>query len=367
MRTLCLILAGGCFAGTLSAADKVDFTKQIQPLLQEHCVKCHGPEKQKGKLRLDSKEAAFKGGSKGAVLKAGKADDSDLYKRIILPKDHDDRMPSEGEPLAKAATDLIRDWINQGADWPETASAKPAAPAKPAVGLAKLGKAPAPGGAEQKALSRLEAQGMNARPIALDVNWRELNLALHGTNASDATLAITKDIPSLVHLNLRGTKITDAGLASLKGLTNLVELHLELTGVSDAGLAHLKPLANLTYLNLYGTKVSDAGLEHLKGLKDLQSLYLWQTRTTSNGVARLQKTLPAARIDTGWDLAALTKIEEDRKKAEEAKKKAEEEKKKDAKKEEKKAEKPAAEKKADAAAKPPEKKADAKPEEKKPQ
>src|ERR1051325_3505042 len=102
------------------AEDKVDFAKEIQPILQQTCVKCHGPEKQKGKLRLDSKEAAFKGGKDGVVLTAGDAEKSELYLRIILPKGNDDVMPNEGDPLTKTQTDLIRDWINQGAVWPDT-------------------------------------------------------------------------------------------------------------------------------------------------------------------------------------------------------------------------------------------------------
>src|SRR5437773_11288242 len=106
------------------AEDKVDFAKQIQPILRQNCIECHGPEKQKGKLRLDSKEAAFKGGKDGVVIVAGDAEKSELYKRIILPKGNDDVMPNEGEPLTKAQTDLIRDWINQGAVWTETVVAK---------------------------------------------------------------------------------------------------------------------------------------------------------------------------------------------------------------------------------------------------
>src|SRR5919108_5711949 len=99
---------------------KVDFAKDIHPILQQSCVKCHGPEKQKGKLRLDSKEAAFKGGKEGAVIVAGDAAKSELYRRITLPEGDDDIMPNEGDPLTKAQTDLFREWINQGADWPET-------------------------------------------------------------------------------------------------------------------------------------------------------------------------------------------------------------------------------------------------------
>ena len=122
-KLMALAVALVCSANGLGRAqDKVDFAKQIQPILRQTCVKCHGPEKQKGKLRLDSKEVAMKGGKDGVVLVAGDADKSELYRRITLPKGHDDIMPNEGDPLSKEQTDLVRLWINQGADWPETAA-----------------------------------------------------------------------------------------------------------------------------------------------------------------------------------------------------------------------------------------------------
>src|SRR2546430_14687257 len=118
MKTLSAIIAGMPLAlnWPASGENKVDFAKQIQPLLQQNCVKCHGPEKQKGKLRLDSKEAALKGGKDGVVIVAGDADKSELYRRITLPKGDDDIMPNEGDPLSKEQTDLVRGWINQGAE-----------------------------------------------------------------------------------------------------------------------------------------------------------------------------------------------------------------------------------------------------------
>ena len=122
-------------AGSAAAADsKVDFARDIQPILQQNCVKCHGAEKQKGKMRLDSKEAALKGGKTGPAFVAGDASKSEMYRRLTLPKSDDDFMPSEGEPLPKAQLDLIRDWINQGGNWPDIAIAKEgAAPATSAV------------------------------------------------------------------------------------------------------------------------------------------------------------------------------------------------------------------------------------------
>jgi hypothetical protein len=335
--TAITVLVSGAFA-LAAAENKVDFAKDIQPILQQQCFKCHGEEKQKGKLRLDSKEAALKGGKTGPAFVAGDASKSEMYRRLSLPKTDDDFMPSEGDPLPKEKLELIRDWINQGATWPEGALVKSSAPAAP-----KGPPLPAdfkPSAAETKAIAAFGQKGIDIRPIAANLNWREANFRLQGTNVNDTLLAPVKDILGLVDLNLATTKVTDAGLANLKGLTNLQRLHLELTGVSDAGLAQIKSLPNLTYLNLYGTKVTDAGLENLKGMKHLRNLYVWQSKVTEEGAKKFKAAMPSVDVSTGWDLAAFAKIKEEREaKEKEAKEKAEKEKaEKEAKEKEKKAE-----------------------------
>lgn len=327
--------------GLLAAADsKVDFTKQIFPILEQQCFKCHGAEKQKGKLRLDSREAALKGGKGGPALVAGDSAKSDLFHRVTLPKSDDDFMPAEGEPLPKAQLDLIKKWIEEGAVWPEMAAKETAkAPAIPTPVLPADFK---PTVAEQKAIAALAQKSVDVRPIAANSPWREASFRLLGTSVTDTVIAPIKDIASLVDLNLANTKVTDAGLNNLKGLTHLQRLHLELTGITDAGLANIKGLQNLTYLNLYGTKVTDAGLEHLKGMKFLRNVYVWQTKVTDAGAKKLKAALPNVEVSMGWDLSALPKKEEpkkDDKAKKDEKKDAPKDAAKDAKKEPKKDEK----------------------------
>lgn len=295
-----LILAGAISltSAPLRAETKVEFIKDIQPILKKSCIECHGPDKQKGKLRLDTKETALTARDPQTIV-AGDAEKSELYRRITLPAGHDDIMPNKGEPLSKADIDLIRDWINQGAHWPDAAvikteSAETAQDAK--------AKEFTPAAAEEKAIADLQRAGIHPRAIAMNVPWREVSFHLSGSNITDQTIQPIKDILSLVHVNLAGTIITDAGLAAISGLTNLTRLHLEKTAITDAGLSHLKSLVDLNYLNLYGTQISDAGLEHLKNLPNLQRLYLWQTKVTDSGVAELQKALPKLEISRGWDL-----------------------------------------------------------------
>ncbi len=306
---MAVLVAFGNFE--VKSENKVDFVKEIQPILQKSCVECHGAEKQKGKLRLDSKDATLKGGKSGAVIEVGKADKSDLYRRVTLPAGDDDVMPNKGDLLTKAQTDLIRDWINQGAIWPDGVVIGGGGGKTEGVGPESV-KLPdyKPGAAELKAIAKLDALGVAARPIAMNLNWREVNFRGQTPEVVSQALVPLKDVLGLVDLNLGGMKIKDADLVNIKGLTNLWRLHLENTPVTDAGLVNVKDLVNLTYLNLYGTAVTDEGLKQLTELTKLKNLYLWQTKTTEAGVASLKKTLPNLDVSTGAEFKVIVKAEE---------------------------------------------------------
>jgi len=317
MKSLLLIVAGLAWVGTweVRSETKVDFARDIQPILQKSCIECHGPEKPKGKLRLDSKEAALKGGKDGVVIVPGKADQSEVYRRITLPADSDDVMPNKGDRLTKAQTDLVRDWINQGAEWPEGVVFAKVAPSEVKKAEAAAPETPKlpehkPSAAELKAIATLESLGVAATPIAANLNWRQINFRAQGSEVLDKALVPLKDVLGLVELNLGSTKIKDAGLVSIKGLTNLNRLHLENTAITDGGLANLKALVNLEYLNLYGTAITDGGLKQLEGLKKLKNLYIWQTKTTEAGVADLKKALPQVDVSTGVEFKEIAKQEE---------------------------------------------------------
>lgn len=313
----------------------VDFAKEVAPVLQKHCLDCHGPDKQKAKLRLDTEADFFKGGKAGAVVKAGDPAASELHKRIVLPKDNDERMPPEGEPLTADQVSTLKNWITEGAAWPDgfvielakatppPTSALPASniPAKPPVPAPDRPKDFKPAAGEATALAILAKNGVDVRPVAQGVPWREANLRLLGTNVSDQLIAPLKDVTSLLELRLGTTRVSDAGLASIATLPYLEVLGLELTAVTDAGVARLKGLSNLTSLNLYGTPVTDAALEHLSGMKHLRNLYLWQTKVSPDGVKKLQEALPGLNINTGAELAAaLASTNAPAEKKEEAKK-----------------------------------------------
>jgi len=121
---LVLIAAASCLLlKAASAADsKVDFTKEIHPLLEKACFDCHGPDKQKGGLRLDRRADALKGGDTGALLLAGKSTRSLLLEVVKGAHAEIGRMPKKRDPLSSQEVKLLADWIDQGADWPEAES-----------------------------------------------------------------------------------------------------------------------------------------------------------------------------------------------------------------------------------------------------
>jgi len=100
-----------------SDAKDLTYDKDIKPIFEKTCFKCHGPEKQKGKLRVDSLPAALKGSENGKVVEPGNSAKSVLVHNISRIGDEDDWMPptDKGEPLSKAQVGLIRAWIDQGA------------------------------------------------------------------------------------------------------------------------------------------------------------------------------------------------------------------------------------------------------------
>ena len=101
------------------ASAEVDFRQQIQPIFEQACIRCHGADSAKGGLRLDTKEGFLKGGKHGPLVNAKDYEKSELLRRVKLPRDHEDIMPQETEPLSGPHRNWLTDWVRTGAKWPD--------------------------------------------------------------------------------------------------------------------------------------------------------------------------------------------------------------------------------------------------------
>jgi hypothetical protein len=160
---------------------RVDFKRQIEPIFARNCYQCHNAQKAMGRLRLDGKEFALKGGLSGAAIVPGDSGRSLLVKRIS-GEGAEVRMPMGGAPLKAAEIALIRKWIDEGASWAEDgpsasrqsgrnlkseipqhwAYVKPIRPALPQVGNQSWARNPI----DAFILARLEKEGLRPSPEA---------------------------------------------------------------------------------------------------------------------------------------------------------------------------------------------------------
>lgn len=156
----------------VSPGKRVDFVRDVRPILRASCVKCHGRVKSRGQLRLDNKAFALHGGVSGKVILPGNSRESRLV-RLLTESHPEERMPQNAEPLSKAKIDVIRAWIDQGAVWPDSASTDekperhwaydpPVRPALPAVEQAAWVRNPI----DAFILARLEREGWAPAPEA---------------------------------------------------------------------------------------------------------------------------------------------------------------------------------------------------------
>ena len=126
MTTLVVLMAaGGGAMVSAQTSGSIDFVRDVQPIFREHCVSCHGSEMQMSGLRLDRRADAMRGSTQ-TLIGPGNADGSKLYHRVAGTA-LGAQMPP-GHPLTPQQIDTIKQWIDQGADWPDAVSGDVSAP-----------------------------------------------------------------------------------------------------------------------------------------------------------------------------------------------------------------------------------------------
>lgn len=110
------------FSSNPSENQEIGLVTNVRMVMAHNCYKCHSGAKIEGELRLDEKEFVFQGGENGPVILPGNSADSELIRRITLPKNHKKLMPAKGKQLSDEEIALLAFWIDQGAPWPEGVS-----------------------------------------------------------------------------------------------------------------------------------------------------------------------------------------------------------------------------------------------------
>ena len=201
---LLAFLAAGLTSAATAAPVAFD---EVRAIFEGKCLECHNPDKTKGKLLMTTREGFLKGGESVAALIGVDAEKSELVKRLVLPKDHDDIMPPKGGPLPAAEIDVIRRWVAEGAAWPA------------GVVLAAKDKAKEEAKAElAQKLTTLEKLEIFPESVTLETK-RDFHRIVVFATFKDAT---TRDVTAFADL-----KVADAKVAAFDGYS----VH----AVADAG------------------------------------------------------------------------------------------------------------------------------------
>lgn len=350
LRSFCVL--GGLLLGLAATStaqekkagtDPIDFQKQVWPILEKTCLKCHSTastgadgkvKKPKGGVVLDSKQGITTS-KKGKLVVAKKPADSLLYAAISLPPDHEDRMPpaKEGDALAKDKQELIFKWIEQGANFGSwTGKAKEGGDSGSADKEGPTEKGGEKGGEKGKGdkeeksndkpkpgekpkvdpLVRLKQGVKPLAPATLaafadgpfqvqTVGDDNPLLAISCAGRTDAVTdsSIASLLPLADHitaLDLGRTGVGDAACAVIAKMPRLTVLDLRQSQVGDHGVAALVACRELRSLNLFGTKTGDYAVATLSALKHLEDLYVWQTEVSAAAVVRLREAVPNVRV-----------------------------------------------------------------------
>ncbi len=308
-------------SATLAQSAKIDFAKDIWPILEAKCVDCHKAawkddtgrtRNPKAGLRLDGSGWILKGSDDGPILVKNEPLKSSLYARTVLPPEHEDIMPPKEEPLTKVQARLLHDWIARGADFgawqgaaggllvpkkqaptPTTVVAKPS-PWAVTLEQRAAGLKPLP---ETQLSTFMQTMPGSLKPVYAQSPLLTAEFLSDEADVTDAAILRMAPVAThVVELNLAKTKVTDASMNTIARWPRLTRLNLSRTAVTDQGLKALRQLKTLQMLNLFGTAITDQSIEAIGSIPDLKEVTLWQTQITSAGVTKLKQQRPEVHI-----------------------------------------------------------------------
>ncbi|CAA6679939.1 MULTISPECIES: DUF2231 domain-containing protein [unclassified Lentimonas] len=274
------------------------YTQQIQPLLDQYCVQCHGIEKQKSKYRLDTYDTLMTPGKLGDTpIEPYEISESMLLEYMLLPEADDMAMPPEGKPRPSAEEIMMfAHWVADGAEGPP-------------IDEAALAEERAAKEAEQAQLDQLISSGIMVLPLSLESEFFIVDFQnAKGSIAAEdfALLANFKD--RIWELKLTGVPVTAQQLEYLRGAAELRSLNLSGLADADAAVDVLNSFKSLETLNLFGSDLSDTGLAAL-AVPTVGSLYIGSTQVSPEQFSAFQQARTDIQVYGDVDMDAITKIQ----------------------------------------------------------
>lgn len=278
----------------------------VAPIIESRCLQCHSAQKQKGDLRMDTREWLLKGGKSGKLWDHENAGSGILLERIWLPLEAKKHMPPKGKAqLSESEKEILQRWIAAGAPFDKKLTELAVSDSLYQLAVGQLGGSEVESNYDFESASSSTIQALNTENRVVSEIAME-SPALQGQffNSSQFQSAqlqeLKKVAEQLVSLDLARMPLSAKDIETIGGFPNLEKLNLSFTPVEGSWLQPLTKLKKLRSLSLSGTLVKPADFKTWQGLGSLQQLYVWQTPGNSSDWKTIQQAHPQLLVETGF-------------------------------------------------------------------
>ncbi len=290
-------------------AELVVFEDLIMPIMEDKCQSCHNQFKTKGGLVLTSYTSLMKGGdSEKLLVVANDPLQSELFHRLILPLEDDERMPPSEKPqLEPFEIDLFEWWIQTGGE------EKMVVGNEPSDTLTAILDQYLPNLYQSERLKMRQQNELEALTKELTSLGEDIGLVIEQDQEYQGFFTVSMQMPPALITNnsieklrsyaplfskisLPGADIDDDALFTVGKMTNLRDLYLPKTRVTGEGLTYLKDLGLLENINLSNSELSNTGILNLVHLPEVKTVYVWGAETDSVMLQSLRNHLPETKI-----------------------------------------------------------------------
>lgn len=292
-------------APTVLDSNATVYEKAVGPILAQKCVSCHGNEKVKGGLKLNTIDNLLLGGKSGSILTAAAGKEALLFERIHMPLAAEKHMPPDGKlQLTPAEISILSLWIKAGGD----IKTKMAQMAK-TDSLYLLANSYIP------VVEKIKSQKTNLPELtAYNSNYCSVNYLFNGSDEIEVTFFqgsfyntkalknLEKIKDQIIYLNMQGMPLTKEDIKIITQFTKLKKLNLNYTKVNIDALAEIKKMEELETLSICGVEVSESSFEKfIKGAR-FSNINIWSNNMSAKQLQSLNAKYPKLTIIIGDNL-----------------------------------------------------------------
>jgi mono/diheme cytochrome c family protein len=283
------------------------YEKAIAPILAQKCVSCHGPDKVKGQLQLQSPELIIKGGKNGSILNGIQNEEAQIIQRIHLPNADEKHMPPDGKlQLTLEELTLLNKWVKAGGNF--TIKISELAKTDSLAILAMAYKAPAKGSGDNKNKAP-DLKPYNSSYCTVNYLYNgseeiEVNFFQGSFYKIEQLKNLEKIKDKIVSLNMQGMPITKEDLAIIVQFTKLKKLNLNYTTLTLNDLAPLKTITSLKNLSICGMEVNENTLSKFLEKAPFTEINIWTNHSSKKEFQQLSASNKKVKIIIGDNLDA---------------------------------------------------------------